>query len=265
MFYRNVKYNIKRDLEDGYGNSCVSRIVQLSLIINVWEIAKLNHWLVRSLKCWVTPWSVVFLLTSSVATVAICCLELKAVWISYRQVPPSLYWRDIIGNWITSKLLLGIINISTDNLLLHENMLFSTVGKLTYLEKKGKTIYPGLNEWRLLFIILFLSWWERVGWCSFIMDTFIGLNVQYLLVALNSHALLFTFLMIRRKADWGISFQRHENVTDGETRGAIRVHLQTGSGGGSDREVHEVSLTESERMMISQMKLFSERNVESFD
>ena len=28
--------------------------------------------------------SVVFLLTSSVATVAICCLELKAVWISYR-------------------------------------------------------------------------------------------------------------------------------------------------------------------------------------
>ena len=27
---------------------------------------------------------VVFLLTSSVATLAICCLELKAVWISYR-------------------------------------------------------------------------------------------------------------------------------------------------------------------------------------
>ena len=33
--------------------------------------------------------SVVFLLTSSVATVAICCLELKAVWISYRQVSPT--------------------------------------------------------------------------------------------------------------------------------------------------------------------------------
>ena len=27
---------------------------------------------------------VIFLLTSSVATVAICCLELKAVWISYK-------------------------------------------------------------------------------------------------------------------------------------------------------------------------------------
>merc|ERR1711899_396953 len=28
---------------------------------------------------------VIFLLTSSVATVAICCLELKAVWISYKD------------------------------------------------------------------------------------------------------------------------------------------------------------------------------------
>merc|ERR1712176_1153857 len=33
---------------------------------------------------------VVFLLTSSVATVAICCLELKAVWISYRDTKTML-------------------------------------------------------------------------------------------------------------------------------------------------------------------------------
>jgi len=33
---------------------------------------------------------VVFLLTSSVATVAICCLELKAVWISYRDTKALL-------------------------------------------------------------------------------------------------------------------------------------------------------------------------------
>eukprot|EP00092_Neocalanus_flemingeri_P034906 GFUD01037981.1.p1 GENE.GFUD01037981.1~~GFUD01037981.1.p1 ORF type:complete len:150 (+),score=7.61 GFUD01037981.1:224-673(+) len=34
---------------------------------------------------------VVFLLTSSVATVAICCLELKAVWVSYRDTKTALF------------------------------------------------------------------------------------------------------------------------------------------------------------------------------
>lgn len=34
---------------------------------------------------------VVFLLTSSVATVAICCLELKAVWVSYRDTKTTLF------------------------------------------------------------------------------------------------------------------------------------------------------------------------------
>ena len=67
-------------IQDGYGNSCIFRNVY-----STWPC----------LSCWPII-LVVFLLTSSVATVAICCLELKAVWISYRQVSP-LCWME--NNW----------------------------------------------------------------------------------------------------------------------------------------------------------------------
>ena len=115
LFYRNVKYHLKAsrmDMEIAVFLGLYNSVLHNE--ISVLKMAMLNLiWLVRSLKGWDTIWSVVFLLTSSVATVAICCLELKAVWISYRQVPSlplslSLE-REIIGNWITTKLLLGII------------------------------------------------------------------------------------------------------------------------------------------------------------
>ena len=53
----------------------------LSLCDTIFELnVKCNLNFTQTMKVFL----VVFLLTSSVATVAICCLELKAVWISYR-------------------------------------------------------------------------------------------------------------------------------------------------------------------------------------
>ena len=44
----------------------------------------LMNLLISAISGQVAIFLVIFLLTSSVATVAICCLELKAVWISYK-------------------------------------------------------------------------------------------------------------------------------------------------------------------------------------
>merc|ERR1712172_70468 len=46
-------------------------------------IEKTTHKIIMDME--VAVFLVIFLLTSSVATVAICCLELKAVWISYKD------------------------------------------------------------------------------------------------------------------------------------------------------------------------------------
>ena len=67
----------------------------------------------------------------------------------------------------------------------------------------------------------------RVGWCSvIILWTFIGLNVQYLLVTLNlnlnSQSQLYTFPVFRNSKvpDGGLSYfvlQGHQDDADGET------------------------------------------------
>ena len=92
----------------------------------------------------------------------------------------------------------------------------------------------------------------RVGWCSVIMDIYwikrpipVGHSPSQ-----SPHSVSALYISCHQKLQspsWSltslIALQGHQDLADGETCWTTGVHLQAGSGGGSDREIHEVSIS----------------------